>query len=37
MYRARVWVGISSLEALEATDSDGFMNVYVSVLHLYTR
>ena len=36
MYRARVCVGIGSLKALEPTDSDGFMNVYVSVLHLYT-
>ena len=34
--RARVCVDISSLEALEPTDSDDFMNVYFSVLHLYT-
>ena len=33
MYRARVRVGIGSLEALRPTDLDDFMNVYVSVLH----
>ena len=36
MYRARVCVGIGNLEALEPIESDGLMNVYVSVLHLYT-
>lgn len=32
----RLCVGVGSLEALELDDSDGFMNVYISVLHLDT-
>ena len=33
---ARVCLGIGSLEVLEPTDPDDSMNVYFSVLHLYT-
>lgn len=32
----RLCVGVGSLEALELNNSDGFMNVYISVLHLDT-
>ena len=32
----RLCVGVGSLEALELNDSDGFMNLYISVLHLDT-
>ena len=36
MYQARLYVGIGSQEALGPNDSDGFMNNFVSVLHLDT-